>query len=507
MVAIDSINNAGELDIMLSRMQEMVTNYIREGEHRIRPVVNFRNPNELYKVVDFSLPDAGSGADGTFDLIKSTLEYSVNSWNPRFMDKLYAGANPIGVISELLLAVLNSNTHVYHCSPVFTLMEIEVTKAMGRLFNLGTNAGGLFCPGGSASNLLAIVTARNTLYPSIKKEGYLPRPFNPTADYGKLKIFTSSHSHYSIDKGAQLMGLGADNIVKVPVDNNGRMRVDELERLMCGSIEKGETPFFINATAGTTVLGAFDPIRRISAVAKKYNCWLHVDASWGGGAIFSNRTRSSGIEASWFDGSELADTITFNPHKLLGVPLQCSMLLTPHNGHLLYAQANSLQADYLFHGNPYDLGAGTIGCGRRPDAAKLFLSWKFYGKEGFGARIDRALDIAQQFTDIIRCRPNFRLVKNSTSFLQVCFWFVPPRIASFIEKDGSLLANVTKELHKKVNQRGDFMIDHAPVEGIPDFFRIVINAPTVDLHDDLEKLLEAIEEADSSIEEWNEILQ
>lgn len=74
---------------------------------------------------------------GTFELIKSTLEYSVNAWNPRFMDKLYAGTNPIGVISELLMAVLNSNTHVYHVSPVLTLMEIEVTKAVGKLLNKG----------------------------------------------------------------------------------------------------------------------------------------------------------------------------------------------------------------------------------------------------------------------------------------------------------------------------------------------------------------------------------
>lgn len=73
----------------------------------------------------------------TFDLIKDTLKYSVNTWNPRFMDKLYAGTNPIGVVSELLLAVLNSNSHVYHCSPVLSLMEIEVTRATAQLLNMG----------------------------------------------------------------------------------------------------------------------------------------------------------------------------------------------------------------------------------------------------------------------------------------------------------------------------------------------------------------------------------
>lgn len=132
------------------------------------------------------------------------------------MDKLYAGTNPIGVISELLLAVLNSNAHVYHVSPVLTLMEIEVTKAVGQLFNMGEKAGGLLCPGGSASNLLAMVTARNKLFPMIKAEGYFPRPYCPSSEYGKLMVFTSQHSHYSIDKSAQVLGLGTNNIVKVP---------------------------------------------------------------------------------------------------------------------------------------------------------------------------------------------------------------------------------------------------------------------------------------------------
>jgi glutamate decarboxylase len=144
------------------------------------------------------------------------------------MDKLYAGTNPIGVISELLIATLNSNVHVYHVSPVLTMMEVHVTRAVGQLLGMGANAGGLLCPGGSASNQLAMVTARNTLYPSIKDTGYMPRPFNPSAEYGKLKIFTSKHSHYSMDKSAQVMGLGVDNIVKVPVDEDGRMQVSAL---------------------------------------------------------------------------------------------------------------------------------------------------------------------------------------------------------------------------------------------------------------------------------------
>ena len=341
-----------------------------------------------------------------------------------------------------------------------------------------------------------MVTARNKLFPEIKTEGYFPRPHCPNSKYGKLIVYTSNHSHYSIDKAAQVMGLGTDNIVKVPVDAIGRMDVDALERLIEKSIEKGETPFFINATSGTTVLGAFDPLRKISAVAKKHNCWLHADGSWGGTAIFSDKVKQ---ERDWFDGSELVDTFTLNPHKLLGVPLQCSMLITPHNAHLLFAENNNLKADYLFHGNPYDLGAGTIGCGRTSGATKIFLAWKFYGKEGLGNRVNKALETARLFTDLVRTRKNFKLVVDPSPFLQICFWYIPS------DHEGKDLSKITRELHRRVNQSGKFLVDHAPLSGVPDFFRIVVNAPTVDLKRDLETLLEAIEEADRNTD-WNTIL-
>ncbi|KAG2172318.1 hypothetical protein INT43_004860, partial [Umbelopsis isabellina] len=222
------LGSAAELDILLGRMRDLIIPYINGATEQEANVVCYNTPEKLEKLMDFSLPEKAGGVEGTFKTIKDALRFSVNSWNPRFMDKLYAGTNPIGVISELLIATLNSNVHVYHVSPVFTLMEMHVTNQVGRLLGMGEKAGGLLCPGGSASNQLAMVTARNTLFPSIKDTGYLPRPFNPSAEYGKLKIFTSQHSHYSIDKAAQVMGLGVDNIEKIPVDDNGKMNIAQL---------------------------------------------------------------------------------------------------------------------------------------------------------------------------------------------------------------------------------------------------------------------------------------
>ncbi|KAF9155987.1 hypothetical protein BG015_007783 [Linnemannia schmuckeri] len=430
----------------------------RQPEGRL---VDYKEPHELEQIMDFSLPDFGVGPEGIFPTITQTLRHSVNTFSPRFMDKLYAGSSPIGVLSELLLAGLNGNSHVYHVSPVFTMMEIHVTRALARLYGFnGERAGGLSCPGGSASNQLAMVTARNSLYPEIKKVGYFPRPSIQQqremeergyslagfslSTYGKLIAFTSIAGHYSLEKSAVMMGLGTENIVSVPCDSYGSMIPSELERLIQEHIALGHTPFFINATAGTTVLGAFDPIRPCGEIAQKYNCWLHVDGSWGGAVVFVPE-----LAKSLLDGSELAQSITVNPHKMLQTSLQCSLLLVPDSS--IFPRANALKANYLFHGQSHDLGDGTLGCGRRSDAVKLFLGWKYYGRLGYQARIEKSLSNVTRFGELL-AQDNFRdnriqmlrlgcdhedvihrreveeeskRDKTLPSLLQVCFWYRP----------------------------------------------------------------------------------
>ncbi|KAL1918229.1 uncharacterized protein VTP21DRAFT_3495 [Calcarisporiella thermophila] len=471
------------LSYMLKRMQEIIPEYVNNGRNRTKPVIDYHKPEELKKLIDLHLPDNGMGIEDCMDIVELALQYNPNSWNPAFLDKLYSGTNPIGVISELLLGVSNANAHVYHVSPVFTLMEMEVTRNLAHLFGLGESAGGIFCPGGSASNQLALITARNYLFPCIKDKGYFPKPYFPNSRYGRLVAFTSAHGHYSIVKAAVMMGLGKESVVAVPVDPlTGKMDAAELERLIKESIKRNETPFFVNATSGTTVLGAFDPLRSISSVCKKYGCWLHVDGSWGGSVIFSPKHKHL------LDGSELADSITINAHKLLGVPLQCSCVIA--RDRQIFSASNSLNAEYLFHGNSYDLGDGTIGCGRRPDAVKFFLSWRFYGSNGFAERIELAFTRARYLSHLIeKAEPQGFCLVTQPQSLQVCFWYIPPQLqlpSGFEKIDRAkwsfILTQLTCEIHRRIRHFGEFMIDYSPLPPpaeIPPFFRVVINQPSV----------------------------
>lgn len=165
---------------------------------------------------------------------------------------------------------------------------------------------------------MAIVNFR---YPNLKQSGL--------SQMQRLVVFTSEDAHYSVKKLAAFLGIGYDNVYLVKVDSYGKMVVSDLEAQIAQAIKEGAAPLMVSATAGTTVIGAFDPLREIAEVCKKYGLWFHVDAAWGGGALVSESYRGL------LDGIQLADSVTWNPHKLLAAPQQCSTLLLRHQGSYL----------------------------------------------------------------------------------------------------------------------------------------------------------------------------
>ncbi|KAK9767961.1 Glutamate decarboxylase 2 [Basidiobolus ranarum] len=489
-------NDATELDQLLSETKDVLVEYVNLCQQENTSVVDYYPPQELEKVFDFDLAENGIGRKGILETIQGMLKYSVRSWNTKFIDKLYSGTDPIGVISELVLGVLNANNHVYHVSPVTTMMEVKTSQKMAEFVGFKDGCG-ITCPGGSASNQLAVITARNWKFPHIKMEGFRRGEV--------LTMFTSAHSHYSFEKAAIMIGIGMNNLISVPCTNEGVMIPEALEKCIQESISRGESPFFVNATAGTTVLGAFDPLRPIGAICRKYDLWFHIDGSWGGAVMFSEKLRYL------IDGSELADSYTINPHKMLGIPLQCSYLLTKDPDVL--RKFNSLNAGYLFHGEHYDLGDGTVGCGRRPDAVKMFLAWKYNGSQGFEARVDRGFELAQYMYLKLSETSRFRMVTKPVN-LNVCFWYIPESLDLSLERSNAelfsnCLAQVTKEVHGDLRRSGKFMFDYAPMhhpKPLPIFFRIITHPRLTckDLNELIEEISKAGERLFSSFEEFED---
>lgn len=472
-----------ELENILKPALDIIIQYVKDIDNNKRGIgPKFDNPKELCKIFDLEKLDTLFDKSIQKDSIKpyeeilkvfeKILNNSVTTMHPGFMDKLYAGNNPIGILSDLILSVLNTNSHVFTVSPAFTVIEKKVSQKYASLFGFtGKHAGGLTFSGGSWSNITSLQIARSMKYPETKLNGNGNK---------KFVIFSSTHSHYSVNKAAILLGFGANAVVSIPVNSVGEMRVDLLEREIIRTKEEGYTPLYINATAGTTVFGSFDPFVEISKIAKRYNLWFHIDGSWGGNVIFSTE---NGYR---LDGSAFADSITANPHKMLGVPNTCSFLLLPDER--VFTQANSLEAPYLFHNlrdeeENFDLANGTMGCGRRPDALKLYMSWLYYGTEGFRERIDHAYNMTKYFVAKLKQTPGFTIINDfPPPCFQICFYYNN----TGKPLTGAEMTLFTRKVATRLHKSGDFLVDFAPnpngsiVGGDnSEFFRCVFNSPNI----------------------------
>ncbi|EEB15302.1 Cysteine sulfinic acid decarboxylase, putative [Pediculus humanus corporis] len=441
--------------------------------------------SQRVKKIDFTLNEKCESDDKILKLCEDVIKNSVLTNHPHFHNQLYGGTDPYGLVGGFITEALNTNQVTFEIAPVFTLIESELYRKLSSLIGI-INGDGIFSPGGSLNNMYAMVLARYKLNPDIKKKGVYCM--------NKLVAFTSEDSHYSIMKGVNWIGIGIDNVIKIKTDDFGKMIPDHLEKMIIKTKEEGRVPFFVNVTAGTTVLGAFDPIEIINDICSKYNLWMHVDACWGGSLLFSKKY------SKVLKGLNKADSVSWNPHKMLGAPLQCSIFLTKHKE--ILHECNSASATYLFQQDKfydvsYDTGDKSVQCGRKVDCFKLWLMWKARGDTGFEKLVDQAMECSRYFKDKITNRPGFQLVLPEFECTNVCFWYIPVRLRNMEQTDEwwNELEKVAPKIKEQLTYAGSLMIGYQPLnhKNFKNFFRMVITCHPIRTYQHMDYVIEQIE--------------
>ncbi len=374
-------------------------------DERAQPVIPHVEPSELLDRIDFGLGADPVDDDRLFATLEQVVAATPRTTTRRFFNQLFSGRDDFGTVGELIASFLNSSMYTFKAAGPQVLLERAVTRHMAG--KVGLEGGeGVFVPGGSISNLVGMIMARDAHRPASREEGLHAGP--------PLTLYASRLAHYSIPKNANMLGLGRAAVRAVDVDERGRMRPDALHRAIEADRAEGRDPFLVVATSGTTVLGAFDPLPGVADVAAEHGLWLHVDGALGGSVSLSDRHRHL------IEGSERADSFTWNAHKMLGVPLAASVILTRETGRLRASMDE--HASYLFQSpDPtYEHGTMSPQCGRRNDALKLWASWKSHGDRGLGARVDRLFGLARHAAGRVKAEPALTLTRDPES-VTVCF--------------------------------------------------------------------------------------
>ena len=317
------------LEEFLRGVGNTLSSYVASGPDMSQPVVRLTSPDEMaiaFEHAGTSMDlEAGAGpvdTDSLQSILETTLELSVRTHHPYFFNQLYSAADPMAIAADWAAVAANTNVHTYEVAPVFTVVEQKVldklANSVGGRFSEGHE--GLFVPGGSLANTYAMHLARHRAIPDVNATGLVGAP--------QLVAFTSAQSHYSYKKASMLIGLGSDNLVAVDCDETGAMLPGALAEAVKQARADGNVPFFVGATAGTTVTGAFDPFDAIADLCEEEGLYMHVDGAWGAAVLLS----ADPSRRALMSGAERADSLTWNAHKLMGAPLQCSAFLTSNPG-------------------------------------------------------------------------------------------------------------------------------------------------------------------------------
>ena len=232
---------------VIDKTARLLKSFLADGKQG--RLVNYKDPAALYTLLDLEAFPDGAQWPQIFDWIEKYLAYSVKTGHPGFVNRMWAGANLPSIVGEMVTAVSNTSACTYESAPVSTVMEKYM---LGQMLDLVGFANGeaQMTTGSSNANMLAMMAARNTCLPDIKTKGVFGQQ--------KMAAFVSADAHYSMEKAANMLGLGTAHLIKIPVNKQGEMDMDILEGELEKTLQHNVVSFFVAGTAGTTVRGAYD---------------------------------------------------------------------------------------------------------------------------------------------------------------------------------------------------------------------------------------------------------
>ena len=447
------------------------------------PVCHTGTKQSFRAQIDVDLDNPmGASNDELENVLSDFLRLNPSVDRLGFHKQLYSGVNLPAVLGEWVATLSNSVMHTFKVGPVSNLMEAEVVTQLSRLVGF-EHGEGLMVSGASQANLVSMMLARHAMFPDIKDIGYAGQ--EPVA-------FVSDQAHYSMQRAANIIGIGISNLIGVQSDAEGRMQPDALHQAISRSIEAGKTPFYVGLTAGTTVVGAFDPVRETVALAREFGMWVHVDGAWGAPVLFSEH------HSALLSGCSEADSFTWDAHKLLNVPLTAGIILTRKKG-LLHGATSGGGENYLFHKHDDDeqpepeLGELSIQSARRADCVKVWSAWKAVGRDGFARKVDHLMEQKTRFVAYLADQATFQVIAPAP-YLNVLFQYRPE--GSSITEPG--ISQLNMSICDRLADTGEAFIDYASFAGRTGIRLILAHNDTDEVY--LRSLCDRIREIGASLE-------
>jgi aromatic-L-amino-acid/L-tryptophan decarboxylase len=405
----------------------------RAGEPRI--------DEDLRTLARQSLAEGAMSVSQALEEVGRILDSSLAQSRPRFFAFVGSSGLEVGVIADALASCFDVNLAVSGRSADLT--EAQALRWLGEFIGYRAQ-GGTFTSGGMVSNLTALTAAREKVLPGSRYDGLAGQ---------HMALYCSSEAHYSVKRAAEVLGIGANNVRALEIDEHRKVNPAEVAAAIDEDRRNGITPVAIIATAGTTLTGAVDPIREIARVCAEKNVWLHVDGAYGLPAASLPELRET------FAGLDQADSVTVDAHKWLYLPKACGVVLVKERSTL--AAAFSHQENYMLHDesemNPVDM---TLEYSRPFRALKLWLAFRVHGAAQFRDAIRNNLAQAQLCKTLVEAEDDLELL-TEPQLSTVPFRHVPKHLCG----NGVALNKHNLNLVKRMQDDGRVYVSSAVVDG------------------------------------------
>ncbi|HEV8019632.1 MAG TPA: pyridoxal-dependent decarboxylase [Candidatus Lustribacter sp.] len=395
-----------------ARVAAWIEEYLRET--RRYPVLSRSRPGDLIAALPAAPPDEGEPFDAIFEDFERLVVPGITHWNhPRFFAYFSISAAPVTILAEALAAALDVNAMLWRTSPAATELEDVTLGWLRQMLGLPAPFHGIIYDTASISGYTALAAARESLGLDIRERGMGGR-----TDLPALRVYITDQTHSHIEKGAIALGVGRENVVRIPVDDAFCMQPAALAAAIDDDLAHGRRPMCAVATVGTTSTTSTDPVAAMREITALRKVWLHVDAAYAGPAAMLPEFR-------WLlDAAHGAESIVVNPHKWLFVPVDLSVLYVRDPE--LLRRTFSLVADYLVtpetdvH-NYMDYG---LQLGRRFRALKLWFAIRTFGVRGLQAHLRGHIALAQEFARWVAAEPDWEIAAPHPLSV-VCFRYAP----------------------------------------------------------------------------------
>lgn len=411
-------------------------------------------PPEIRRVLgaEAGMPETGTDAG---ELLRRATElladYSTHLGHPRFLGYITSGGTPLGALADFLAAAINPNVGAWKLSPIATEIDSQTIRWLAELIGYPSTAGGLLVSGGNTANLVGVFAARAARAPwDVRKHGI------GGAGVPRMCIYASTQAHTWLQKAADLSGMGTDSIRWVPTQDDLRMDLESLARMVQEDRQKGLFPLMVVGTAGSVSTGVVDPLPAIASFCREHNLWFHVDGAYGALAVCVEETTRD------LEGLRLADSLALDPHKWLYSPLEagCALVRYPQwlrNAFRFHPPYYNFEVDGL---NYFDYG---LQNSRGFRALKVWIGLQQVGKQGVRQMIADDIKAAETLYREVKAHPEFEAGTRELSI--TTFRYVPPRLRASTgtrESEG-YLNRLNGSLLGAIEQSGEAFLSQAIV--------------------------------------------